>query len=583
QAAYDLRTNIDRENLGHGGSWVDKDRSGDYDPEVEAKKEREQRSKARGRRKKGKQAKAEEAVPRKLIVRLAFKRIPFGNVQNIVDNEENWPDGWSDVDSEEERERRRRAEESARERALLRPPPPTNQTPILDPAGLLDDITGHPFARGCRSCRFEGNDCSMVSGGSWPCTMCRDFEQDCELIITPRIKIKCNNCADNCEADEENVCSFEMANIGPQEICSQCAAQGLANCFGGIPDDYSAREIDLDSIAYGPGRQHVNCTNCRATKKRCSVKSKDAKGPCKQCKKAGIGCVFYDPPTQAYPLKKGKGKADPKIQAGPSRSVGRTNGGLPHMSSPDADIFNIDSDLDEPEMQRSPSPTPPIVMEDAEGNRGVVVEMRTSYAHPILFNVHDTTECNFCKLGLYGLIGDCEIKCHALQWFNGLGYTELHGGHRETKDPTVMCSSCTANRLQIMFCPNNHDIRPFGGSAPDFETLAIGLCRAKNDSEGTEESLQLWCSLCTTPASFKCVTAQPSLASDEAWIDGCGLRLCGQCERGLREKYHGCVYGMALAYDKELKTKEEDGGMQSGKPRADVGFLKSDGLLMNYM
>lgn len=70
---------------------------------------------------------------------------------------------------------------------------------------------------------------------------------------------------------------------------------------------------------------------------------------------------------------------------------------------------------------------------------------------------------------------------------------------------------------------------------------------------------------------------------EETFIDGCGLRLCETCEGRLRTEFNGSVNDLAVALDKEPKIREEDGGIPPGKPRADVGFLSGDGLLMKWI
>ena len=65
---------------------------------------------------------------------------------------------------------------------------------------------------------------------------------------------------------------------------------------------------------------------------------------------------------------------------------------------------------------------------------------------------------------------------------------------------------------------------------------------------------------------------------EEEMLDGCGLRLCGPCELSLRETYGGDLDTMATVVDLEPKATEED--EEDPNIRADVGLLRSEGLLM---
>jgi hypothetical protein len=566
---------------------MDRDQSGNFDPEDERKKAQLKRAQMKERKKKGKQPqKVKERIP-KLIVRLKFEAI--GTVLNITDEEQNWPDDWSDIDSEDERERLAR-------RAFYRQNTPgvETQTPIHDPAQLVDDLTGHPAARGCENCRIYEDLCSMTTGSTWPCRRCANDQIDCVPIMTPKAKGKCNRCAETCAEDEENYCSFEMAGIKPHAICLQCVEEDYVDCVPGVPEDYKTPRMDLDEIMYGKNRKFATCTNCRATGKKCSVKTKAKKGPCNQCKRLKIGCTFYETPPKLETLKSKKlnhrNIAEEKGES--SRNGATTREVIELLDSP---IFTAEdlADLDDTlylsdNESDSHDSNPEIELEDAQGHKGVTARIDTSFAHPVRFNVlpTETSLCNFCEVPVFGFVGYFEKSVYVIRWYNGLGYSELQSGHREEYDETIMCQECTSHRLQTIIC-ENHDIRAMEerDKLPEFDVAAELLMLAEPGSATMWAQLKRWCSMCFTPASFKCYQPQPSICSgedgNEKWIEGCGLALCNECEARRRSEFNGNCHDMIAVLDTMPKAKpsDDDTGAK-GVVRADVGFLKPDGFLM---
>jgi hypothetical protein len=592
---YELRKTLNR-NV--PGTWVDQDRTGDYDPEAEKAAKRAKLKEAKERKKRGKAPKARKEHVQKRIVRLKFPH-KIGDVLNRTDEEQNWPDGWSDLDSEEEREAAER-----RDFYLKTMPRPTTpglqfQRPIEDPKGECDDLTGHPCARGCATCRVLGEECSMINGSTWPCEQCVEdgIDVDCTPIITPVVKGKCRQCRQSCGEDEENYCSFEQIGENgngraDHGVCDQCLEKGDIGCTAEPPHGYKAPRVDLDELAYGPGRKHANCTNCRATGKRCSIKKKSEKGPCKQCKRAKIGCTFFDvPPKSAAPRKLDKGKkkagAKTRMEEGESSRTGARDGQRDRDGSPFFTANDL-ADLDDDEEEIVRQPTPEIEMEDAKGNRGFVTKINTSFAHPVDFNSIDDTDkdCNFCEMPMFGFVGHFEREVQVLRWADGLGYTELQGGHREENDATAMCSACTIKRVQIINCEGGHDIRPMDDQDADRDMDAAGddLMSAEPRSAMMSFQQQRWCSMCFSLADFKCVTQQTSYYMEdeaEAEDEGCGLRFCSKCEAKFREEYGGDLDTMATVMDLEPRVREdEEPDMSQPSVRADVGFLRTEGLLL---
>ncbi|KAF2639119.1 hypothetical protein P280DRAFT_403171 [Massarina eburnea CBS 473.64] len=598
--SYGLRKNIDRKRV---TTFIDEDRTGDFDPAEEARKEAQKRieskarkqSKAKGKGKgKGKQKAVEvpKEFVRKLIVRLKFEA--FGNVLNVTNSTDNWPDGHSILDTEDEHEQEER-------RTYFRQSTPGRepQIPVKDPYGELDDLTGYPEARGCKCCRQHLQHCSAIETGEFPCAQCTADDVDCHPLIEPKVKGRCKQCIER----GTEACSYETEDCQGVQ-CDECFEDDII-CEAGLPPSrYTVNRADIDRVMRGPDRKWVDCTNCRMLKKRCSIKKKSDKGPCKGCKKEKVPCTFYSTPIFELSRKKqGKKKV---VENGESSNTAATSTGYlnikdiaPDVHMPDSTFFSP-SDLEDLEKASSDDdngndddtamrdPSPEIELEDAEGRKGTMREIRTSFAHPIKFctgTVDDyVPDCNFCEMPAYSFVGSFERTPLVIPWPNGAGFTEIAGGHRETGDgATTMCQTCTFARLQILAC-EAHDVHPMPSLIPasdDFDTAAEELISAEPRSRAFQEQLLRWCSMCFSPATHGCCATQPSIlgGEDDEMMEGCGLRLCGRCEKEFREVFVGDSSAMATAFDREKKAREGDEEALK-VVRADVGFLKSDGLLM---
>ncbi|KAE8853720.1 hypothetical protein HRS9122_00712 [Pyrenophora teres f. teres] len=567
QLLFGLRTGIDR-NI--PTTHVDQDESGNFDPTEELRQkmlklQQAKAVKAAQRSKKGKERAPEERTM-KFIVKHHFET--FGNVRNATNDEDNWPDDWSELDSEFEREK-----EEDRAWFRRRTPDREIQPPIEDPLYEVDDLTGYPAARGCKSCREEEIGCSLVTGGCYPCQHCRNEGNECQLIVPATRKGPCKQCIE----DGKDHCSFE--DDPDQAICDHCL-EGEHICHALPPEGYRNDRISIDEIMYGENRRHIACTSCRQEKKCCSLKKKTDKPPCKNCKKNSIGCTFYDIPRKTAKKMATKGK-EPAEDDLPEPAIQ----GHAYFTAEDLeDLNNTDHQI------ISRSPTPEIKLEDAAGHIGILAKINTSFSHPIEFGtITNTSDCNFCELPIYGFVGLFEKQVHVIRRDNGLGYTELAGGHTEKNGPTTMCKFCTMGRAQIIFC-ESHDIRKmetdFRGTAPGFEEALYALFECADEPNEIKKQLKRWCSMCFSPAAFACCTRQVSLFSSngaEEEIDGCGLKLCARCEEQLREVFSGDSSAMAATLDHEPKAKESDDEMQGLVIRADVGFLSMEGLLIKHL
>ncbi|KAI4944799.1 hypothetical protein J4E91_008486 [Alternaria rosae] len=528
QPAYGLRQGIDRKKT---YTYVDQDASGNFDPAQETqnkalKLKQAKAAKAAHRFKKGKQRASKQTVM-KCIVRLPFEN--FGNVRNVTNEEDNWPADWSDIDSEAEREL-----QEYRDFFRRKSPDRTMQHPIEDP--LAED--------------------------------CFDMAIECDPILSPTEKGRCKQCAE----DGNERCSFE--DSPGQAICDHCADNEYI-CEALPPVGYRAERIIIDEVIYTEDRPHTQCTNCRLEKKRCSLKKKTDKPPCKRCKKNHIGCTFWDIPKV---VKEKKAKV-----------LGPTEGDAPEVAVPDHNYFTKEDleDLygeDVPMFSRSP--TPELEMEDNAGHKGKLTKINTCFAHPIQFGGQkNTSDCNFCEIPNFGFTGLFEKEVHVIQWHNGMGYTEVGGGHAENSNGgTTMCQDCTMRRVQIVAC-EGHEIQHIfpNGMTPDFDQTATDLLESAETSAGVQQQLQRWCSMCFTPATFACRTHQISLFDQE--IEGCGLRLCIGCQIRLTQQFNNDSSLMAETLDREPKASaDEDIDPENNMVvRADVGLLCQQGLLMRSL
>ena len=104
----------------------------------------------------------------------------------------------------------------------------------LQEIGDAAHLRGHPLARGCIAC-FETNmPCSLLQDQArWPCELCTEEGEECELITEPKEKRPCQRCR-----KRRIICSFRNHSSarGP---CLQCSSKGFS-CVAG-PKDGRAR------------------------------------------------------------------------------------------------------------------------------------------------------------------------------------------------------------------------------------------------------------------------------------------------------------------------------------------------------
>ena len=407
----------------------------------------------------------------------------------------------------------------------------------------LDEITlGHPAARGCKGCLELRIPCTLLKEGyTYPCEDCVEDGMECELILPPLKKRPCESCR-----RRKIVCSYREG--GDHSIpCQQCIYSNL-KCIAGplsgrtrtgpsLDQDFSAKSRFIPT----PQRPFVTCTKCRQAKRWCSLKIKDQEAPCKHCKSAGIDCTFERLPEK-------------------SKKTGK-----------------VSKRRAEPLQQRQG-----LV---ASTETSATKTIKTRYAHPITFNFlppednEDESEpCDWCESVAFGLLGLDEVEVEVIDRGAGQGYVEVRGGHTgKGKRPSRMCPECTLERLRISGC-KMHDIQPIEDLDPDhFDFDAPFECLLPGTLPEAGAPQYRYCSVCPSPAFLEC--CKPSRSGWDGGEEdlglsgraGCGLLLCETCAVLLVEEHDGSLEGLVAA----LESDGDSFGL-----RADVEFLLESGELL---
>lgn len=407
----------------------------------------------------------------------------------------------------------------------------------------LEEITlGHPAARGCKGCLQLGIHCTLLKEGyTYPCVDCVEDDIECELVLPPLKKRPCENCR-----RRKIVCSYREG--GDHRLpCQQCTDSTL-KCIAGplsgrtrtgpcLDQDISAKQRFVPTAQ----RPFIKCTQCRQVKRWCSLKSKDQEAPCKHCKSAGIDCTFEKLPEKPKKIRRVSAKRAERLKQIQDLAV--TDG----------------------------APMTKVI--------------RTRYAHPITFNYlpcdeneEEPVTCDWCASLGFGILGLEEVEVEIIDPGAGQGYIEVSGGHtRRGRKPSRMCPDCTIERLQISGC-KTHDIRPIEGLDPDDFDFDAAIERLLSGMQTEAGSITYrYCSVCPGPAFLEC--CKPSTLgtrTDEEDMErygrvGCGLLLCETCAVLLVEEHDGNLESLVAAL-------EIDGGPFG--LRADVKFLLESGELL---
>lgn len=354
------------------------------------------------------------------------------------------------------------------------------------------------------------------------------------------------------------------------------------------------------------------CIACIRARSRCHKKRNDEKS-CTRCSKNGIKCTETDDvcvkdPTVQHPLLKAddclvKGSIEEKpplevqIPAAlasvgpptPSQINRRHIASLqlqPRATSSWESVviykFNAGASQDNAiVLDSSPSPEPSPEPSTRPNSDGRLVEIRTTWAHPIDFKHKPTGRepCHFCSDFRYGIYGYGEINIHVIKYRDRPDYEETCDGHRSYRKPTRMCAKCSLNRLYVSRC-KVHRIIPFGTRSKELELKYVSQLLA-SDWEPDQPSLNIGClrtcSLCPRPAYWRC-NADKCLDKVGRPISGlrgkglgCGLVLCDDCAPQV--KVDGILRRTSIEQCDLAKS-------MIGR-RADVDFLFLGSLLHN--
>lgn len=417
------------------------------------------------------------------------------------------------------------------------------------------DLTGHPVARGCWGCFSLRIRCPLLDDdATWPCVVCVDDEGnncDCELITPPERKRSCESCK-----RRRLTCSYTRESDHSQP-CQNCSERGNL-CIAG-PEKGAARERNsIDKYLYWNSEEerwlprevlpkktpkpkpHVStsCAQCVEAGRSCSLSSGSTKAPCTACDMSGQTC-------------------SQKL------SGARYKGAKTQIPRPSTNGLRNEAPVQE--------------------QQGETKSITTKLCHPITFNYEDETggqkPCNFCAGPNYPIFGLGHREVEVIDWFDGRGYTEISGGHHgEGEDSTRVCMACTMLRVQVCSC-ETHDIVPIPGrdaEALDVEGAYMRLLDASNGGGHAD----LWCSICPGLATHACNNPQSMdtfVQPQVRGIAGCGLLLCDSCAPTVAHDHGGDLQTM-LASLKDEESAERPLGL-----RADFEMLKIDGLLMRYV
>lgn len=438
---------------------------------------------------------------------------------------------------------------------------------IPDPAHREPDLTGHPAARGCVSCRRYGEVCPLLSHeSSWPCHLCVDHDRDCELITPPLVSAICESCR-----NQKIACSYVHDRSDPTQPCQHCMESG-SHCVAGPGSGGIRERVYLDRDWIDPqGRKYTTCTACRSQNKKCSLRKKEDIPPCNGCLATNTPCTF-----EKLPVRRRKLVA------------------LSPVAISSAKTSQIANAINEE------------MVDDAQ-------MINTSLCHPIEYMNNEEGRCNWCRDGSdglhnsgFGLLGhgweDVMVKPSAQ--YGDCAWDEIRGGHAAQGIlNSAMCIECSMKRIQIIRC-EEHELRPYtelyhqpgqkdGGFTA--ETLnAIDFAGPYDRlTDGTLRATDQFCDLCPSLAMFICCTIQDSdawgtpISSELPEAEGCGLVLCEGCKIS-----HDVFVGgednaldaliKAILQEKDSNVAEDDVVWHMGI-RADAELLLTDGLLIRRM
>lgn len=424
------------------------------------------------------------------------------------------------------------------------------------------NLQGQPMARGCWGCYetgFLGNKdilnkehgCSLAHDSTdWPCSRCTGDDQECELITPAKVKKSC----DRCNKRKVN-CSYTRSSdhSGPCLECQEVAQY----CIAGPNKSAIPHRISLDDPTAPPERD-VLCTECLKTNKKCTLDSelrnKTGRG-CRNCEKKGNSCIIADQETPSYPLAS---EVEYRKAAAPQKKRKATG------ASPDD---NQKSQM-LPSTKRVKVPCPPCPPPTTGQRAQKTKTIATKLCHPIQFCCESS--CHFCEMPSYRVLGLGPVRPTVIDKPRAM-FTELENGHHaQGQENTRICPTCTFDLAKIIQC-GKHDllqIPPYmvtGGT--DYEAAFNRLI------SGNLAGKDHWCQLCPAMAEYAC-GKKSDVFGDEV---GCGLKLCFLCASDLQHKYN---YEMDRFMD---DVPNEESSERPFGLRADAELLRPDGQLGRFL
>jgi hypothetical protein len=457
----------------------------------------------------------------------------------------------------------------------------------------LSDLTGHPLARGCKGCRELGDRCSLLEpGATYPCEACLEISHDCQLNVEPAHKQACEHCK-----QKRKHCSYDENEDDHEKPCIGCAKAGF-KCFAGAAQEPGRTRLTEDGLPStlplpltsrknkGKARAEVStlapatpakctsrylkCTACQESGRRCSLQRKKPQLPCKHCKEDDITCELEDTANKPTPSMSRPAASNLSKISANTASVSRLIANIPPTST-SASFIVV--------------------------NKPQTIKIATRLAHPIYFNQRKNP-CRWCQVAMFGLYGYGSVRTPTVTiWPNGLGCSELSGGHvaAGSPAPTYMCGGCTTLRLLACAC-GGHDLKQIEGPTVeskgywDKNASLKRLAYTQPATTERREQERRWCILCPTLAKWECSTAV-GIPLDRMREDvskglpkvGCGLRLCNSCATVLQKTYKGNLNRTVKNMESNTRIKTFGKQMWLDGLRADFEFFQENSFLLKQI
>ena len=464
---YELRPQTREFRSGFTSTWIDQDKTGDFDPSEEFRQARLHRNQAKLRRREFsklttkvfRRSEAKDALQPKTIPTLSVKvsiaseagKATFAQLTDRLPNEPK-PAHNGFCNGYRLRKRSHTAAFQYDENC--------NAEKLRADLDLPNDLTGHPLARGCWECLAIGNHkCSLLCDEhTWPCVTCVEDENDCELITVTTRKRACERCK-----RRRTVCSYSYT-LNHRETCQQCSEDGH-RCIAG-----PTKEAIRHRISYDRDWKNDPLPRQKVLKLR-----KDT--TCKECGEAGLVCSLSDTMSNDQACKTCVTAGDPcTLESLVPQHRTKENGTKKDIAA--ANVTKTSVKVRSPEQHRSTKPSRTVSStqqqtstKPTKESKGTTKTIETRFSHPIVFNHEDNTSgekpCHFCSEPGFALLGLEAKEAEVIEWADGWSLEEISGGHRgDGVENTRMCAECTLSRLPVILCAR-HEMRPICGGGKD--------------------------------------------------------------------------------------------------------------------